>query len=990
MTSPPDSPTPAASPQPPARTVAAAVEHLRRQALPPAWFDRHVGEGALFDAGWAIWGPVQDARQAFQGTGYTNGVRVDAPEDYESTLSSTAGTDPGVLSPADFAAVRTEHNEADAVLLLAEFPDLYGGGAGGAATSAALQATVFSPEPQGGAVGLHDFATLDQLQAAASRAGMALYHNIGIANVPWARTAYLDFNHRFSMEVRTPEPPRGGDLLRRELWAIGPGRARFVATDQHVVVAPFQVSKVWPHFVFDPTHPEVVAVCMQQVREFVQRTPAAKGYFLRGENLHALTPEPGLARITRENFDRRAPLVNFAPHLTAGFEAYMRTVVGDDEARLAARWDLPGITFASIDLRGAHWTAEKPVVAQDYADFLEFVIQELGARHYIEAKRTRMAGWYSVLGFGPKGAERSALESDFPSVGNYYDDEQQYYGGARNSLALMADVVRLSGKPMAFAVSGVPFRPRKPAPRLDTAWYRLCLKDITLDHVRLFFREVLTAGVAHVGYVKALVHGLIDHPPSIQAVNDGLAELAGMRERALLAMGPYQRVAIHVDTLERISYAGIADEEPSPYLGALVAERLRRAQVPAAVFGDARLLQRTFARWHLRRSLTLVMAPASPEARVFAYAELLTGGGAGAAVVVLPLGIAGGLVAALQAAGGAASLVTTLRSNTEPNDTAALLHLTLPGFGATRVFLFAFRDPLGGEGLRAWGLRCADLIDQVHAELAALAGVVLRPASAAVSPAAPLFANCVTDGLNATLAVSWPDPGPAPPRPFLVSVDPRWQGRFDPSVVQGFAVEVAGGHADLAPPQTRYVHVEARLHPAVDDAVARGGAAQVIDDVTAALAQLENQGFEVAHGRTVLAFVQGSLAAGRTARALAGLASLARMVFVRAQRLEPGRVWVEARHVWRDGGGGVAPVASAEAQVLLPLNAHEEQAPVALAGGTAVLGVPAPRHPRWDFAHGSRLRTPQTSDVEGLLEVHVTERIHGGHGVATVLPVPIG
>lgn len=979
-----------------AAVVAAAIEHVRARAVPPALFDRYLPDGVLFDYGWAMWGPLRDPRQAFQGTGYTNDLRIDDEAAYAATLDPRAATDPGVLTPDDVRAVRLEQNENEALDVLADFPALYGGGVDGPATSAVLQAAVFSPEPEGsdphgqaGGIGIHDFAAIDDLSEVAGAAGMSLYHNIGVANVAWARTGYLDFNRRYSLEVRTSKPPDGGNLLLRGQWVIAPRRVRFIAIDQHVVASPFQITRIWPHFVFDPTHPEVVALCMRHVRAFVQRFTTAKGFFLVGENLYTHAAEPSSERITHENFDRRAPRTNFAPYLVAGFAEYMRSVVGGDELALAARWAIAGITFASIDVRQAHWTPSKPVVAQDYTDYLEFVVHELSVLHYIEAKRARVAGWYSILGFGAGGVERSALYSDFPSSGNFYGDEASYFRSVQNSLALMADAVRLSGKPVAFAISGVPYRPRKPTPRFDSPWYRRCFKEIDRDHVRLFFRETLTAGIAHIGYIKSLAHGLLDFPPSIEAVNDGLREIRDLRRRALAFMGPTQRVAIQVDNLQRIGFEGIADEEPSTYLGALLSRHLRLAQVPCAVFSDDRVLQRTFSRWQLRRTLTLVALPARPEPHVFAYGELLAGNGTGGAVFVLANAVATQMVASLQAAGGAATLVTTFQSRTHPGDSASLISLTLPGIGLARVFVFAFRDPTGGEGLRQYGARCAELLGQAFDALAAVANVVLRPARAATVPDAPLVGNSVTDGLNALLAVSWPQAEPSPSQPIVVTVDGRWQARFDAAVVVGFDTEFVGAGNQIAPPQTRFVHVEARLSAAVTNAIAAGGMDLVIADLRGALGQLAGDHFDVAHGVALVASAEASLRRVQPARALAGLAALARMVFVRASRTDGSRITVHARRVWQGGGVGVGPVANAQAQVILPLNGHEVQPAVAMTGGIALLTITPPVLQRWDFAHGSRFKLPAQSDVEQFVEVHVTDQETGGHGFVTVGPVPV-
>jgi hypothetical protein len=76
-------------------------------------------------------------------------------------------------------------------------------------------------------------------------------------------------------------------------------------------------------------------------------------------------------------------------------------------------------------------------------------------------------------------------------------------------------------------------------------------------------------------------------------------------------------------------------------------------------------------------------------------------------------------------------------------------------------------------------------------------------------------------------------------------------------------------------------------------------------------------------------------------------------------------------------------------QLVLPLNAHEPQPSVRMQGptGRVVLTIQNPRRRRWDFA-SSRFMTAALRDVDLHVEVHVTDRTTGGHGVAVADVAP--
>lgn len=957
--------------------MAVAVQHLRARALPAALFDRYLPDGVLADNGWVSWGPAWDSRRLQQGSGYHNAQRVSRGDEYRDLLTAQARGDRTVLSEIEFNQLRDELNTILAQLYPSDFPRYYN--ARGAATSLAYQGAVFSPIPDPGSVRdpvegstptFDAQLELETYVGLANRAGLAFYANVGMANVPWLMTGYLEFNKRYSQETRlnTPSQP-GAQLVSQAHWQISPGpmgRARYVATDPYPTTFPLPILKTYPHFLYDPTHPEVVRLCMAHVRDFARRHIGVKGLFLRGE---------GAAK-------------SFAPHNVAGFQRYMEALLGNPSL-LLGRWGIGGIVrFDQIDVRGAHWNAR---VERDYDAYVHMMAREVGVLHYVEAKRARAQGWYSILGFGPGGIERSALDADFASSGGWFAEDYKYFEGPqKNGQALGADAARLSGKPMAFAISGPPFGVLNPPEPQTQPWpsFRKCARRIDIDHVRLYFRECLTASISHIGYVKAFGHGLIGHGPSLDAVETGIREIRQLRDRALEFMGPFQRTAIQVDDLDLLldPTDGLGNPLPvddaSGYFGLAMSRLMRRAQIPNAVFSDRSLLRsRTYSRWLLRRSLVFVSFPVAWLETAIEWARFMDGRAPGAAFVVVPAPIESQLRALLQGQGGDLRVVLNLAFGAE---TATLSQIRPVASTATRAYLFSFRTPRSGEALRAYCDACAVLVAHAYASLDALAGNgVVRPASAVPFPGSELYTNCVTDGLNALLAVSWTARSGAGPQTLTIDVDPRWRARFDPSVVRGFTVSFFGTGRTIAPRQTRYVHVEADLSASVEAAIRAGGMTALIGRLNTILSELGRNGFAVEHGRALLLKAAASLLRAQHARALAGLAALSRMVFLRATR-SAGTVLVDAWMAWDAARGAVAaPVANGEAHLVLRFNGHEAQPPVTLAPGNqgrVTLPIRAPQIRRWDF-DGSRYHQPTADpNVPGALEVHVTDSDTGGHG----------
>ena len=260
--------------------VMAAIHHLRTRVLEPSIFDKYLPNGVLYDVGWTLW---EHPAQSLEGVGHANTLRVNSEGEYAATITRTA-LDSGALPPFLWEWLRTEHRSLDARVVYglnnAAFRRLYN--PNGAATSIVHQNTVFSPEPVpielGRLAAFHPCEEFVAYAQAAAAESLHAYFNIGMANNDWAWVGYLAFNEWYAMEVRTradqlesgPKPI--GAYMPTSMWHIGATRGRFISAAGVSVPTPGIYDQLpWPHFVFDPTHPDVVELCNAHVRDFVRR-----------------------------------------------------------------------------------------------------------------------------------------------------------------------------------------------------------------------------------------------------------------------------------------------------------------------------------------------------------------------------------------------------------------------------------------------------------------------------------------------------------------------------------------------------------------------------------------------------------------------------------------------------------------------------------------------------------------------------------------------
>jgi hypothetical protein len=331
--------------------------------------------------------------------------------------------------------------------------------------------------------------------------------------------------------------------------------------------------------------------------------------------------------------------------------------------------------------------------------------------------------------------------------------------------------------------------------------------------------------------------------------------------------------------------------------------------------------------------------------------------------------------------------IGTVSLRSDPRQTATIAQIVLPQ-GVTRAFVFAFRDRPPGEPVAPYTESCALLLTQEVPALGAGGGLVLAPASVQTPRPTDVYANSVSDGLNSFMAVSWVTDQDFPPQPLSVTVNAAWAARFSPAVVRGFTAQTVGP-PNIAPEETRYIHIEADIHPGVVGAINAGGITEVIRDLLSLLVGLARQGYAVDHGIELLKMAEKTASLKLHGRALAGLAAVARMVFLRAARGERSIV-VEARKVWNQAPA-IVPLARGEAQLVLVLNGHEPQRPeeiVPANNGRIVLPLREASTQHWDFDLNN-YRVPRREDVDSAVEVHVTDAETGAHGFVLVGPYPV-
>lgn len=910
---------------------------LRANALSPALYSDRVPDGVLRDVGLSAW-----EMPAGHGRGYMNYLRALDGAVLDAFLLEPVRSNPAFVNRAHLEEFRA-NIDAHGTLLIPELSTIYGRG-----TSLCLQNCVFSPSRTAlGVNSFHDFApgvdaVLDEWS------GKRLYLNVGMANGAEFLTGELRFNLAHPLECRPA-------VNLRRLYVDA---AAFSVAASHYIHETSQfcsdmVPRPHLHPVFDPTHPDVVALCLDSITDLATSLGAAVRYVVHGESsmviplLGSDQTKCGAELPLTTDCQNCEPVTPYSAAVVAGFRVYLEAVLGLSIGQVNERWNTDYADFTEIDPATIAFCPGNPEGLKEWRRYLTFLILELGIVELSAAKTAAPTAECGVLRFAARGAELSWLAGDFAALGDWQNHTyDSYRAAAEFDLEVTADAARLSGVPPAFPISSAvhdlvdPVEPQD-NPKVFRAWWRY--RDDGLDS---FFRDLLTAGCAHHSYLRAPGNAIVEHAESLEAVMSAIEDVAAQHPTHLAMCGAWQRVAIHVEDLEQLKHP------KQPGGGPRVAWHLRRLlrgqHVPVALFSEPRVRTRTLARWWLSRSLVVVPYHTQLEEIQEDYADLFPAGAPGAALFV-----AKSLTGAVPEWVDQTPLVET---------PVGPLHRCVDGLGdQTNCFYLAARAPACSLDA-TWSI-IAGTIDStvrplIESYIAASGGAPFTAAPVTITGPSPVVANHVTDGLNFLVAVS--NMATAGTATVTVGVAP--------AVAAALGVTYPQQVVSLAAGQGARVLLEA-VPVGIDVAAA-------IADANSKLDTLEGLGaYDTAAGRDCLTRASALLPA-HPGRALAAYTAAVRMVYLQTA-VDPGLVTVSARRIGIVGEAATAPVAGCRVQLLFPLNGREEQEDEGVTDGSGVAGVAvsAPASPRWDFATGTWGAPP--AGAGDLVEVHVTDPVWG-------------
>jgi len=936
---------------------ATILSRLRDAALSPALYADRVPRGVLYDVGLALWEMPPSA----QGGGYMHALRVLDFAEYNRFLRPPLREAPTVATRTRLAELADLLFHSPVALLHpADFPTIYNSG-----SSLAVQNLVLAPlrTADGGFTTYRYDAEVTEIIALAG--SRSLYANVGQANNSLFFTGEFSFNNRYPLVCR---PADNVYRIAVEADEFGLAPDDYVhATD---MVGVDMVTRLWPHTVYDPSHPDVVDLTLRSIGELVGTFGARLKYLLGGEaGLIQHVPDPFVDRRLCGQVPftvlctQCEPTTSYADRQIVGFRRWLQNVLHLSLAELNEEWGTHLESYAEIDPRTVQRCPQFPAAVERYAEFLGWLLAELGVHAYRHAKQIAPDAECSVLRFHAHGMEESWLASDFGSAGDWHgESDKLYLKEPVSHLQWAAAAARLSGVPAAFPISAPPPIPLDSPPNQEQypplfRSYRTYDRDV----VHWFFRDLLTVGATHIGYLRCPGLSFVADPASVAAVTGGIAEIVATHDEAFAACGPWQRCAIHVEHLRYL--LSPASRDRGARLAYWFGVRLHARHVPFALFESPRVRRRGPARWWLDHSFVLVPWPADIDAVRADYVASLPEGAEGAALLIADDG------------GAPPPWV-------DPAPLATISHGVLyrvrdQDARPTNCFLFAARLIPANTPLEPWLEGLATALDAtirpiVEAHIGAPAHRPFVPAPVVVTttPGARIATNLISDGIGFTVAASNLGDGDAT---VTLSVDPR--------IGAAMGVDHPPQTFLLRPRETRFAVLAAAV-PDVDVAAA-------VDVAEPRVADLGAEGFAVGHAAETIALARRLLAVGAHGRALAAIVAVHRMLLLRARHDAPhNAVEVFVRRIGLEGEPAALPVAGARVQILFPLNGREEQEEEAVtdATGRAVLAIGTPRTPRWSFAHNDAEPPPESA--RWLVEVHVTDPDTGAGAFALVRAFP--
>lgn len=931
------------------------VNEIRARAHGPALYAHGVAEGNLRHIGMAEWALPEDPGTPGEAhtTAYMHSLKTLNGAEYEAFVAPGVATlGAQVMSRADMEALRADLIGNVAARIANS--ELQAGGVYRRGTSIALQSCMLSPNGTTPPFTAHDYAPI--LTSIRALFNGTMWAQIGEGNHSLSFPGSFKFNNRYPIRARPLE-----NTFRKvgSVEAVVAGDA--IGLDQDAWVydansfpnAALTQAKFYPHTVYDPTDPTVFALIQSSVAALVTALGTQVRWMVEGEG--SLSHRGALGRDTSRcgldpieatcwNCD---PTTHYSQRMLDGFRVWLQQVKGETIATVNDRWGKAYTSFSDVDPRVAYVDqgfvryefARIPQAQADYEEYLSYLRQEVAIQNAITAKATNNAAIVSKFGFGLKGGEDAWLGSDLATRGDWHNGDSQeiYRVNRRNWFDRIIAGDRLSGTRGGLAITCSTFGPASALPQAGIPPLLKALRTYTRDMVNWSLRDAWCSGVFHFGYLHTIGFAINGDPPSVDAVLGAFEALTAIRATHLEGFGPWQRYAIHSSNLEG---AFTEKDTGSGRQAYALYDRLRVNNIPCALFQNQRVMTRTLAQWHLKRSLVVVPFHDDQAALLPTYLTWFPAGAPGAALFICD-GSPTGTVASL----GAPVMV----------DETGALHRVHQAGTNTNVWVYLCRDRRVCTTRDTYYQRIADLVEGgIRATIeAAVASTTADPFVVAplLFSGSEVVAQYNTDGLNWSVAVSNMTTTAGS---VTITVDPR--------LATALGVTYAPAVVALAGNETKFVLIEA-TSTGINVAAA-------ITDAQGALASLA--GYDVA-AVTDLLTKAAAIVGTRPGRALALYAQACRLPVLRAT-YGSGNVTINARRLGVTTEANVVAVTGARVQLTFPLNYGEEQAAEAVTNGSgdAVVAVGSPVTKRWDFITTNAPVTPAGS-ARAYVEAHVTD-----------------
>lgn len=930
------------------------IADLRDRGLFPALFSDRVADGVLHDVGLAAWEMPATAT----GGGYTHYARPQYHEDHEAFMAPAFRSNPAMVTRSSMASLHQAlHVSEHGTMRLEDLPTVYGKG-----TSLALQNCVLAPDRSvGGVDSFYDYEADVQAILAQWAGGRRLYLHCGVANNEQFPTGSPRFNAHYGLRCRPASNLLFGAVSPSHL---GIGADTYV--HQASLICADAVVRPWVRTVMDPTNPGVVALAHAQIAQLVSQFGTAASYVVHGESsmIAFLPPLPGAPdrgpcekEPLPESCSHCEPAAAYSTALNAAFRAYLEHELGiTTVAELNERWesDLSSLDDVAPTTPG-FFCPGLPNGLRDYLGFLRWLLSEAAIQEYHAAKGANPMIKASAMRFGPAGLEQSWLAGDFGSVGDWSAETwSTYVTDRRHVLETITTAARLSGVPMCWPITAPPFIPNAPDPNQYSAPVILLpIRTYQQAQARSFFRDVMTSGAAHIGYLKAPVVSFGQDPDSVAAILGVVEDIVSRHEEQFAFCGAWQRVVLHCERFDGFDHPPLDDG-----CGRVTSHLLRRfrtRRVPVALCSDDRVRVRPLSRWWLGRSIVIVPFHSRADEIRADYETLFPAGAPGAALFVH------------DAAGSPPAWVDDA---VELGTPVGALHRAASG---ANVWYLACREAGPCTVDELWGAIAATIDAWVRPHM--LQDVATEPVPHVADPievtldagvhATDVVATTVTDGLNFTVGLT-----------NLSAAEQKLFLHVRPEIAQGLGVQYSVHEVSLPPGETEFVTLLAEGH-GVD-------VEQAIDGGQANLSTVDPS-YDTAAADAALTRAEALRGAGHEARALAGYLAAVRMPILRTTVLtSPLRVRVDVLRLGLFGElEPTTPIEGAQVLFVWPLNGREEGASGTTDGtGSVTLEVGAPAQERWDYAAGEFVAPAQ--DAAAVVEVQVTDPATGASSRATV------